>query len=459
MIPGETLGTKISNVLIPPSFIILGLASIVGGFSGAGFWLVPLGGLFLLIGIGLIRIGINMIKEEKIKRIEKEKREKEEKKKKQEELQAWEQGKWTISASDFYKALQQSKIKSLNTEFAFQKAVVVATDMMNKANVPQKYHSVYLSEEKLKELFESGRKESARLSKEAQEAALIEEERKRTTPVEGKPTKDVEEKIEFTRRICTLTGLEKRKKMLELALASCKEEMRTISQRVYDLKNPDHSGVVAMTAHLINASQEKPQSWGLAGGIASGIAGPAAGVMAASEVMAENARIERKNAAVREQYTNMAARILSTDHTREIEEYEKQYEQLSCKVKSLEAALTELPLKVVFKDDKSVLKRHVNISDVSVQPTPSGVLSVSMWLKSNYVADVPDGVSVILDGSVRVDIFCDEVHVGVAHALLPIYGLEKGNPTLLHAFCTKYLEGTRNYRAEVSFLNLWAMEQ
>lgn len=396
-------------------------------------------------------------------RVEQERKRAAEEKRKEEQARKeamYKNGEWLISSTDFYNRCCQNGVKAINSSFALQKATAIACVMLDTVGVPKQFHSIFIEEQKLKAFFLEGKKETKKLEDIAKEKQRQEEERKRTTPVAGTPNKQEAEQIRFFASLVGLSGKEKRRMMLKTELDAIKSEIQPLEQQC-SLLNEQEKNKYATAAQLrLSAPQQKTHDWAVAGGIAQGIAGPAAGMAAVLDTMNENAKIEARNAQNRKPFDDAANLIVNHDYRGQANAIYEDIKYLEKKAKPLKEALAVLEEKVVLNGvDQNVLSPKLEVTRCNIQKKSSNVLSVTVSLKNNFSADVPKGVIIVADGTLTANVYCDDIFVGSAIAAFPTFGIPCGSAVTMTALCNKYLEGDRNYRAEITFNKLWAMEQ
>lgn len=366
--------------------------------------------------------------------------------KKQEMKQIWEQGEGTISAFEFYLTLHNSKIYSLDAAYAFERAKMVATDMMGRQGAPQSCQYKYLSKDKLSQLFQAGAEEYNRRIWE---------------PQKSNPRYDARLELEFAFSLLNKTGCQKRISMFQHAIVRLKQKAQMLENAIPSVKAMEDKvdgELKALGVAMIQASQQKPASWGLAGGIAEGIAGPIAGVAVAASVMQENAEIENRNALNKAYYTDLTAKMLMSarqSHTSYDMEWERgalleEADKLSKKIKENE---NKIVLEGVSAEE---LKQHIQLKLINVVRDEDNILNVEIRVKNTYV---PPRVKMAVDGMVSADVYSGDVHVGTAHIPFPLYGITSGQTVNLVGLCPHYLEGEHKYTVKFTYRNLWVMEQ
>lgn len=371
-----------------------------------------------------------------------------------------EKGEWLISSIDFYNRCCQSNVKEINSDFTLQKAVTIAGLMFNDAGVPKQFYPTFLEEQKLKAFFNEGKQEAQRRAAIAEEMRRKAEEKRRTTPVAGKLSEQEAAQVHFSASLIHLTGKDKRRKILEDELDSINSQIQPLRQEISRLLDQHSNRYVNAAMVYAAAPQEKTHDWATAGGIAEGIAGPAAGLAVALDTMNENAKIEARNAQTKQVYTTAANNILQRDYFGEGRNVGKKITSLENRAKPLQEALDALEEKVVLNGiDKSVLSKYLKVTYCNVEKRNSNILYVTVSLRNNYTADVPDGVTIVVDGTLSANIYCGDILVGSAIAAFPTFGIACGDTVTVTALCNRYLEGNRKYRAEITFNKLWVMEK
>ena len=192
------------------------------------------------------------------------------------------------------------------------------------------------------------------------------------------------------------------------------------------------------------------------GGIAEGIAGPAAGVAVAMNTMANNQKIQQQNAA----YRNTAMSIMSG-----IPNLKGDKASLMDEVYKLSALMEGCKSKVVLSTPSSdEVWRHFTIGKTKVERRESGVLAVSVpvQLKNSFDLNLPDGVEVVIDGTIAGEVWCNKEFVADIYFPLPIYGLPINmcGEYTLDGMCARSAEYEMKYTVKLKDKqNLWLIER
>ena len=206
---------------------------------------------------------------------------------------------------------------------------------------------------------------------------------------------------------------------------------------------------------MIYAEQQKKESsWAIMGGIADGIAGPAAGVVAAANTMVNNARIREHNAAVRKSSVEMLSGSISVNGN---------IIQVNEEIDAVSKQLTQIKQKVVLSNPTlNEIEKNINIGKIHVKKKQSGVLcaAVSLVLKKPFALDVPDGVSMVVDGTLKGEVLYGNKLVGDIYFPFPLYGIatNMGVEVTLDGMCGRSVELEGDYTVKITDMNLWIME-
>ena len=383
-----------------------------------------------------------------------------EQKRQQEAL--WASGKWTFPARKFYAICTSNGITKLDSSFAVNKIVLLASTCMEEAGLPKQYHHLYIDEEKAKAYYLREYEKDMTIKAEKQK----EFERRCNEPQTATLTPEESAIIRQDKELISRYGRDKRHTILKREASVLTQSItalaREIASKEAGIKSSQDS-LFAIGEGLGNASKQKTQSWGLAGGIAEGLAGPAAGIAAASDVMAKNARIEAENAAVqqhyRQKYSSIAYNVTVRGYS-EVSNLESQKKQLEKKLTEVEDKIRLCEQKVVLNEIPSKdLVKCVHPKVVNITRQKNNALEVTITVKNTFVPEVPDGVKIVLDGVISAEVYRNKIHVGTAVLPFPIDGIPCGTTVTLKALCPKYLEGDQKYTLKYTYHNLWAMEQ
>ena len=148
------------------------------------------------------------------------KEEKQAQQKKQEQInkamQQYKDATWRFPTRKFYEHCTQNGIKALNNSYSLEKAKLLAITIMRseKIPVPDEYHHLYITPEKLGEYFQMGKKETMNL--------VASEKRKQeawnSTPHKASPNESQKTLLSLAQKLRSLRGIEKRRMMLNSSL-------------------------------------------------------------------------------------------------------------------------------------------------------------------------------------------------------------------------------------------------
>lgn len=311
---------------------------------------------------------------------------------------------WEFPVKEFYEKCKALGITESNTEFTRKKIQNVAKSLMIEKGIPETAQGWYI--EKAVGYFDA---ESNRIANET----ASEDKRWKTTRHTATLSTGEKSKLHNAKEVKKMYGTEKRRFLLLDAMESAKR------------------GLANCRGSEFKPTLQKEKDWAVHGGIADGIAGPAAGVATAAKVMRENERIREQNA----QLLNIASMVNRSNHAAAAS-YEKE-------IKECEEELRVLPEKVVLDNVTSAeLLSAYQISVVEIHrhsERDEGCMSVrlSVTQTRSLNLDIPDGVKIVLDGSVFGRVFTAKeqsnpmipggIDMGEIIAPLDMYGIPYDN--------------------------------
>ena len=426
-------------------FFIIGLLSAclgAGSLVIIGLFLVAFGSFYQVYRSN---IKLNEAVEEEI-RHEKEQAEKLRKQaeQRQQQNQRGKDHSWLFPAEEFYNMCAKENATDLSNEYSFVKATNYAKQLIARENplADMSAFNDYLEKEKLQSFLKLGKLK-------AQERVQMEKARN-SVARSATPTPEEAAFLKRVREVRNLTGNQKRVKMLSDFLEDCDAEyQKALGER--------EAWTQLATAYGMQKQKEK--DWSIRAGAAHGIAGPVAGAMTALEVMQENEKIREYNQGIQETangYISKAANSLN--------------EQTEATVmrNHLERCIEEAKSKVALSNPNAdILLQSIKTGDDPfIVKNGSGVLNISMGirLKRPVNSDVPDGVKMVIDGTIVADVLYDDRKIGEVIFLLPVFGMPCDEPATitLRGMCDHSV-GCDNEDGEYSIQvqekqNLWVME-
>ena len=396
--------------------------------------------LFLAFGVGTICFWVHI--EREYRRVNAERKQKVEERNKRE----WdiyhqiEAGKWPFPTEEFYRLCHENHIKSLNSEFSQQKAKQFAIQLIQEIepDISVNMLDLFLSKDRLDACLKEGVQEFR-----SAEARKLEAQKE---PRKAKADAQEDTFMERARMVSKLRGSSKRKQMLTNLIADYDNKIQKLEEGEKAL----------IQLGMIYASQQQKESdWAIIGGIAEGIAGPAAGLVAAANTMANNTKIREHNAAVRK--TSMEIMSGVPGLLGDICSLEKEREQIR-------QQLCEAQNKVVLsKPSAKVIWENIKLGKATVTKKTSGVLAVALPItfKEAFALDVPDGVSMVVDGTIKGEVWFEDKLVGDVLFPLPLYGIPSNMTAeiTLDGMCDWSVEYNGKYNVKIADeQNLWIME-
>ena len=349
-------------------------------------------------------------------------------------------GKWEFPSEKFYCMCRASQVTTLNNEFSIQKAAKLAEQVI-KETAPE-IDLANCGEYFKKESLEGFLKKGEILARAAEEKRILAQKQPRNANPNIPETTFIQRATELS----CLSGSDKRVKMLTNLVADYKARIKAMCEGEQALRQ----------LGMIYASQQKKEtSWGVMGGIAEGIAGPAAGVIAASNTIANNRKIQQYNESVRKASMDIMSGIPSISEDRY---------KLEMELGKIEQKLDEAKYKVVLSEpiaDK--IWQNIKVGKAVVKKNPSGVLSVSVpvSVKEPFALNVPDNVRMVIDGTIRGAVWFEDRFLSTIYFPLPMYGIAS-NMTVevtLDGMCGVSVEYDGEYTVKIAdSQNLWIME-
>lgn len=348
------------------------------------------------------------------------------------------EGKWNFPAADFYRLCRDNHITDLNNEYSTQKALKIAKELIEKSDIDVAYCSDYLSVKSLKEHFIKGQ-----LRVEDADKKLLQEQK---MPRAANPIDPEKKFIERASELSRVSGCDKRVKMLS-------NLSNDYSAKIVAMREGEKA---LMQLGMIYADQQKKESsWAVMGGIAEGIAGPAAGIMAASNTMENNRKIREYNASMRKASMDILSGIPSVAGDR----YQLEEERVKIDQKRNEAKNKV----VLSKPTAEEIWQNIKAGKATVKKNPSGVLKVALpvTIQKPFALDVPDGVEMVVDGTIKGEVWFEDNLVGEVFLPLPIYGIPSNMTAevTLDGMCGRSVEFEGEYTVKIADTqNLWIME-
>lgn len=355
--------------------------------------------------------------------------------------QAGKEHKWAFPVEKFYQQCSDAFITQISNEFEFGKAKLIAEQLIKEAcpEVDLECFQQYLTKESIQKYMQKGKP----LAEQTAQRKL--EESKRVLPANA--TKEEEKFIRRADALSVKTGCNKRVTMLTDLLEDC-------DQRIKEL----HDGEEAMIqlATIYAGMQKKEKNWASIGGFAEGLAGPAAGIMAASDAMRDNYEIRKYN----EEMRQTSVDIIKGAHMSNITDQYKLKKERGNIQQQIEAAKTKVSL---TNPTAQQIWNHFSVGDARVFKNESGVLecSVSVRQEEPFHLDVPSGVNMVVDGTLKGDIWIEGMYVGSVNFPLPLYGIpcNTSSEVTFDGMCGKSMAYIGKYSLKLrAAQNLWIME-
>lgn len=352
-----------------------------------------------------------------------------------------EKGTWVFPSKSFYYQCLEAKAIELDNEYCITKATDIAVRLIKKAlpSIEEESYAAYINVEKMASFIKEGEKQH----KEEEKERI----KKMKTPKEAQPTALESTFISRAAALSVLNGSKKREQMLHDLISDYNAKITAISEGEKAMK----------TLGMVYLDQQKKESdWAVMGGIAEGIAGPAAGLAVAINTMANNAKIQQYNENMRQTSKSILSGTtqLSEDRTTLEKERNKLLELLS-----------ETKKKISLSTPNSAeIWETIKKDNVLVKKNESGVLSVTanITFKSPLSVKVPDGVQLVVDGTLKSSLYYENNRVGDVYFPLPLFGIPVNTVSsiTLDGMCDHSVEYGGKYAIKFeNEQNLWVMEK
>lgn len=398
----------------------------------SGFFIMASGICFPLWGAYKANVRLNEAVEKEMQKVEK----------RQQQNQRGKDHSWRFPAEEFYTMCAQKKMTDLNNEYSFIKATNYAQQLITQENplADMSSFNYYLERETLQNFLKIGQMK-------AQETAQAELARQKIVQ-SATPAPDEATFLKRVSEIKTLAGCQKRVKMLTDLLNDCSDKIDALEASEAAMKQ---------LAMVYAGTQKKESDWAILGGVANGIAGPVASAAVVWDTMKKNNEIERYNANVRQASMDVlnGAFAIAGDRSVATDELE-----------SIELQLEEAEEKISFPkpDAKEIWENFLSYKKYrKVTRSKSGVLkcTLGIQLRKPFVLDVPEGLHLVIDGTINAKVMMEETYIGDVYFPLPIYGIpcDMTENIILDGMCDRSMEYKGKYTLELAEQqNLWIME-
>ena len=352
------------------------------------------------------------------------------------------EGKWQFPTEKFYQDCNEIKVDDVSGEYGYNKAKSIAEQLIRGAcpEADMLCFQAYLTKEKLQEFLDAG-KPQAELTAKRELAKKKQVRFAKAYPYEATF-------IKRATAVSNLTGNEKRVKTLTDLLNDCDD-------RIQKLKDGEEA--MKQLAMVYAGAQKKESDWAILGGAANGIGGPVASAAVIWDTMKRNGEIAKYNEGMRK----ASAEALSGTLTVAGDRYKVEKERENVKQRLDEAkgkvSLSKPDTKEIFESFR------VDTQYGKVTKNDSGILkcALDIQLKKPLVLDVPEGLNMVVDGTIRAKVMMEDIYVGAVVFPLPIYGIpcDMTKSVTLDGMCEWSMEYDGKYTLELAEeQNLWVME-
>ena len=350
-------------------------------------------------------------------------------------------GTWAFPAEKFYQQSTEQKVVNTSDEYGFKKTKLIAEQLIRETcpEVDMSCFQSYLTKEKLQEFLETGKSQAEQAAKKKLE------ESKQVREADADPYEAI-----FMHRssvVAGLTGCQKRVQMLTDLICDYDEEIQKLK---------DGEEAMKQLAMIYTGAQKKESDWAILGGAANGIAGPAASAAVIWDTMKKNGEIAKYNEGMRKASMDVLSGTISVAGNRIKAEEER--ENIKIRREEAKSKIT------LSKPDSNEIWNNIHISQkYSVKRYDSGVLhvSISLGFLKSFALNVPQGVHMVVDGTIRANVTMDGIDIGTVVFPLPLYGIpcEADAKVTLDGMCGWSTEFSGKYSLRfANTQNLWIME-
>ena len=244
-----------------------------------------------------------------------------------------------------------------------------------------------------------------------------------------------------------LTGCQKRVQMLTDLISDYDKEIQKLK---------DGEEAMKQLAMIYTSAQKKESDWAILGGAANGIAGPVASAAVIWDTMKKNGEIAKYNEGMRKASMDVLSGTFSVAGNRIKAEEER--ENIKIRREEAKSKIT------LSKPDSNEIWNNIHISPkYSVKRYDSGVLhvSISLGFLRSFALNVPQGVHMVVDGTILANVTMDGIDIGTVVFPLPLYGIPcaADAKVTLDGMCGWSTEFSGKYSLRfANTQNLWIME-
>lgn len=242
-------------------------------------------------------------------------------------------------------------------------------------------------------------------------------------------------------RYISLSGSEKRVKMLQDLAASCRDTIKK-----YDNQSKE---TWSTTNNLYKLSAQKESDWAVQGGIASALAGGAAGVAVAADAQIRNAQVRASNAQLSDSL-NQAAATIQFDIWRKQGDAKERLERYEAEIEAAKMKLVEYPSQKYLLELLSPSIKETKISE-------TGAINFWVTFNNDISLKIYDTVDAVVDGSFKLAIIDGKKLAGEAYFTLGKDG--SADYLSLRGICASLPEGHKDYKFIFKPHNLFAIEK
>lgn len=350
-------------------------------------------------------------------------------------------GTWVFPSEKFYQQCTEQKLANTFGEYGFKKAKTIAEQLIREAcpEADISYFQSYLTEEKLQAFLETGKSQAEQTARKE----LAESKRVRKANADSYEATFMQRSSAVAR----LAGCQKRVQMLTDLIGNYDKEIQKLK---------DGEEAMMQLAMIYTGAKKKESDWAILGGAANGIAGPVASAAVIWDTMKKNGEIAKYNEGMRKASMDVLSGSVSVAGNRIKAEEERE---------NIKVRLEEAKGKIILsKPDANEIWNNIHIGrNYSVKRYDSGVLhiSISLGFWESFALNIPQGVHMVVDGTIRANVTMDGIDIGTAEFPLPLYGIpcDADAKVTLDGMCGWSTEFQGKYSLHFADQqNLWIME-
>lgn len=352
-------------------------------------------------------------------------------------------GQWTFPAKEFYLLCKENSVTPDDQdEYKREKFSKLAQYFFEQYNIPEESRQIYAAK-----LVDYYRTVEAQILQEQAAAEAYKNTVHAFTPDEAEAA--------FLSGIHTLanaTGTQKRAIMLQNQATALQLKFNANCNSIDDNKRLTYTW---MSGNAVK--YQKEADWAIMGGAASALGSPAAGIAAAIDTQTKNQQIRDHNAQLQNASMQMVSWLQENRKRLQAENH-----NLFKQIENIQKEIALLTTKVVFSSVATAdISEHISIKRVKVEKTKSGVLRIQAFLDFALPENMLPISNCVVDGTIKAEVWCDDVHVGDILFALPLEGAAvQAKGVEVTGFCPNAYPDQRTYTVKkATGGNLWLMDR